>query len=452
MFRLACAAFAVAVLPFLASCDTANIQTASAGTPITVQVAHLTADAPNVNVVVNGTTILTDVPFRAATGFLPLVSGTNTIEIEAILPDGSTASAFGPTDVMIDPNTTSRVIAVGSAASLPLQPVVLSSTTTPVPAGQVRVEVVHGAPGAGVVDVFVTAPGADLGTAPSLGQFDFGGTLGPVEVAAGDYQVRVTPANTPGTVVFDSGTLPLAAGADLAIVAIPNVNAGPSPITLFVLDDTGGSELLSVDTVTDVRIFHASADAPDVDVTVDDDFDYIDATFTDVTNYVAQMPGTREFAILENFSDLGKVTPLLTANLDLVQGEQISVIASDSAANLTARVTVDDNRSIATEARVRILHLAPAAGPVTLNIVATDAGNPTDVEISNVEFGQNTGYLSLLPGSYDVSVTALGTTEPAIGPANLTVVAGGVYSIAAVEADGGGAPFSPVLYDDFAAN
>ena len=59
---------------------------------------------------------------------------------------------------------------------------------------------------------------------------------------AGEYQVRLT---LPGTVdvVYDSGPLPLNAGADLLIAAIDNLGAGPSPVKLLAIDSTGATPL-----------------------------------------------------------------------------------------------------------------------------------------------------------------------------------------------------------------
>jgi hypothetical protein len=58
--------------------------------------------------------------------------------------------------------------------------------------------------------------------------------------------------------------------------------------------------------------------------------------------------------------------------------------------------------------------------------------------------------VSLAAGSYDVVVTPTGSRTPAIGPARITVGNGGVYTIAARDAAGGGAPLGVILLDDFA--
>lgn len=94
-------------------------------------------------------------------------------------------SVIGPVSLTFEANRQYDVIAVGSVADATLEPLVLDTPITPVSAGNVRVRVAHLASAAPEVDVYVSAPDAELtGTSP-LGRFAFKGTLGPVEVPAG---------------------------------------------------------------------------------------------------------------------------------------------------------------------------------------------------------------------------------------------------------------------------
>jgi hypothetical protein len=86
------------------------------------------------------------------------------------------------------------------------------------------------------VDVYVTAPGADLATAtPALTGVEFGDASDYLEVPAGDYQVRVTPAGTK-TVAIDSGALTLSGGQVRTVIAV-DAPGGGAPFDFLVLAD-----------------------------------------------------------------------------------------------------------------------------------------------------------------------------------------------------------------------
>ncbi len=102
-----------------------------------------------------------------------------------------------------------------------LQTLLLQDDTSGVNNNNVRYTVVHAAPGAGAVDVYVTTPTADLTTAaPTVSNLTAGNfqTIG--GTPSGSYRVRVTPTGTKN-VVIDSG----AAGVTLAPGSVYNIYA-----------------------------------------------------------------------------------------------------------------------------------------------------------------------------------------------------------------------------------
>jgi Domain of unknown function (DUF4397) len=195
-----------------------------------VRVVHASPDAPNVDVLLDDDEVLSDVPYLEASDYLEASAGEHNVKVNA----AGTATTVIETDVTLAEGADYTVIAAGLAAEI--TPIVLLDDNSTPAAGNARVRAIHGAPGAPAVDVYVTAPGADIETAlPVLTGVEFGDVADYLEVPAGDYQVRVTPAGTK-VVAMDSGSLTLESGQVRTAIAVDALGGG-APFDLLVLAD-----------------------------------------------------------------------------------------------------------------------------------------------------------------------------------------------------------------------
>jgi hypothetical protein len=444
----------------LSACDSSNDAPAPAAAnppaeTFRLQVLHASPDAPAVNVLVNDTETLTDVDYKQGSAALQLDVGSYDIQVDGITPDGS-ATVIGPVNLTFEADTLYSVVAVNGVANI--EPVVLEQADSAVPAGFVRVRVLHAAPLAQQVDVHVTTPGAVLDGSTVIGSFSFKEDLGPVEVPAGDYQIRVTAPDTPDNVIFDSGTIALAEGADLLVAAVENTTTGGVPISLALLTGEGSAEILNVNnpgelnSPAEIRVVHASPDTPAVDIVVDDNFAaplVPGLEFPNFTDFVSVEPGDYNIKVTEPMSGL---TPI-DVDLTLDAGVKYTAVAIGTLADMdiVALVAADDPRRVATEAKVRLIHASPTAGDV--DIWVTAPGPDLTMEspaLEAVPFGANTGFLSLAPGTYEVNIAPTGTTMAAIS-VEIMVDTGGVYTAIARDNTGGsgGLPLGLILLDDF---
>lgn len=416
----------------------------------TVRVLHASPDAPDVDVLIDGAVFAEGAPYKAGTGFGVVEPGTYNVQVNGIVP-GGTATVIDA-DVTIEADTETTIIAVGNVATI--APLLITNERSAVGGGNFRATVVHAAPAAPAVDVYVTAPGADLSASAPLGSFEFGGSLGPVEVAAGDYQIRVTIAGDASTVVFDSGTAPIADGANLLIAAVENTGPGAAPISLVLLDGTGSGEILDINTPAALRVIHASPDAPAVDVVVNDDFNaplVEDLEFPNpapnAVDYV-EVPGADYNVKVTVANDPGVIA--IDTDLTLDAGVNYSVYAVDFLSQIAPLVLVDDPRPIATEARVRIVHASPTAQDVDIYVTAPGTDITTvDPTFAGVPFQAETGYVPLAGGTYTVTVAPAGTTTAAIGPIDITIADGGIYTAIARDPLPGSTDLGLILLDDF---
>lgn len=423
-----------------------------------LQVIHASADAPAVNVLVNGAGVdaLEGVPFAAASAYLELPPGEISAAVNAILADGSEAEVLVVPALALESDVAYTVIAAGSTATLlgggndnELQLFVL---TRPVEAtiDGVRLQVLHGSPSAPEVDVYVTAPGGALEGAAT---FAFGEVLDLGTVPAAEYQIRVTPAGT-DTVVFDSGAVALPDGADLSVIAVDNTGPGASPIALLaVLADGTVLELRDggAEAAAGLTAVHNAVDAPAVCVVADDantaEIERIEL-FAGVPfrgfGYLGAVPPGSYLVGLEVFDELAGCagTSVVTFD-DAVEfgpgAEATAIVAGSLATSLQLLPLADDLRPIATEARVRIVHGSEATPAVDIYVVAPGA-DITDPAVApafaGVEFGASTGFVALPPGEYDVFVTLADGTTPAIAVPGAVFDGGDVITVIASDAAG----------------
>ncbi|WP_169303001.1 DUF4397 domain-containing protein [Thalassotalea mangrovi] len=419
-----------------------------------VRVIHGSPDAPAVNVLAGGTVVdeLAGIDFAVGSGFLSLDAGTYPIAVEAILADDSTTQVLDLGDVELMADTEYTVFAHGTVTNMDLAPAVISNPVSAVGDGNIRVQVLHGSSIAPMVDLHITGAEDDLGE--PLATLAYGDVTGQVEVPAGVYRVRLVVAEgeSMGAVAFDAVLPELSAGADLFVAATTNTGVPTSPVFLLANDGTDTLKIIDDRTQAWVRVVHAAADVPNVDILVDGNKinALSNAPFTGVTGNVAVDAGSYmvDTVLTSDNSVVGISDQLmLEADMKYTVNAVGTLDANDDAA-LEYYVQVDDGRMVATEAQVRLTHAHPSVGNVDIYVTADgDISNAEPVWM-DVPYQADTGFVSLPPGDYVVQVTLTGTDTIAIDTGVITLMGGKVYSAAAVD-NPAGMPANLILMDAF---
>lgn len=419
-----------------------------------LRVVHASPDAPKVDVLAGGSILngLENVDYQVASGVFTVNATVYPVTVNAKTPGGDVEVLSASLTANADALTS--VLAVGSVAADTLEILALATMPDADVAGTTQLQVVHAAPLAPTVDIHVTAPDVTtLSSATVLATAAYKDATGLVSVASGDYRIRITPAGS-DTVVFDSGTVALASEELLLIAATQNVGPGDSPVSLVVAGKTGAVTVLDATTPADVRVIHAVADAPAVDVIANNALTLFDgAPFKGVTDYINVAPDTYLIDVAADADN--SVVVIDDASLAVSAGMTYTVIAHDTLANIDLAVVTDMPRRIATEAQVRIFHASPAAGTVDIYVTADGVITDATPAFSAVPFNSGmlaeTGYVSLVAGEYHVTVTPTGTKDVALDTGMLSLAANKIYTALAVDADTGGAPVQLILADDFIA-
>lgn len=395
-----------------------------------LQVVHGVADAPEVRVLGNGEALIT-FSFGEASPRATLAAGNVDVLASALLPDGSLLDVIEAPGFTLEPDLLHTIFASGRAggdgpAVMPLVATRSISAGALPGSGEARVQIVHGAALAPPVDVFVTAIDAPLASASPVASFAFGDSTEALTVPAGEYRVRVTLPDTPDAVVFDA-VAALPAGADWTIAAqdytrpqrdgLPAIKllAATSDGAVLVLDDNAPARITAI---------HASPDAGSVDVfaapegTLDAG---TPAAFAGLAYGSAASAcidaGTYDIAIAgAGMGADNAVDALGVSGLTLQGGDSLVAVASgevNGAAPLALLGIPFDERRIATEARLTVVHGAPVAGAVDVYVtpagsVAASALDTADPALSAFMPGDVAGPLRVMPASYDVRITAAG--------------------------------------------
>lgn len=90
------------------------------------------------------------------------------------------------------------------------------TASPPVASGRSAIRVVQGSSALGPVDVYLTAPGAPLGSPVAAG-LGYGGVSATFDVSAGGQQVRLTGTGA-SNIVYDTGTQALASGIGYTLI------------------------------------------------------------------------------------------------------------------------------------------------------------------------------------------------------------------------------------------
>lgn len=171
-----------------------------------------------------------------------------------------------------------------------------------------------------------------------------------------------------------------------------------------------------------VRVVHASPEAGPVDVFVDGTALLSNFQFSTVTNYVSVPAGSHTIKVAP--AGQGINAAVITQTVSVNSGVPYTVAAiGTKASGFSLAAFVDNNLVTPGQAKVRVYHLSPNAGPVDVA-----AGGKT--VISALTYKNASDYLTIPAGSYTFNVTA--TQAGATVPVSATVNAHTVNSVFAV--------------------
>lgn len=171
-----------------------------------------------------------------------------------------------------------------------------------------------------------------------------------------------------------------------------------------------------------IRVIHAAAGVPALDVFVDGQRVLESLDFFSVRGPLAVAPGTYTVSLAPSGAGADAALIAKVVTVDANDGFTIAAIGSGS--SLTGLLLEDSlSNPEPDEARVRIIHAAPGAGPIDVQLA--DAAEPF---LRDVPFGAAT-YVDMPTGTYALDLLDSDSGESALRTVELNFLPGWTYTL-----------------------
>lgn len=172
------------------------------------------------------------------------------------------------------------------------------------------------------------------------------------------------------------------------------------------------------------RFFHASPDAPPVDVYVNGLLVGRDIGYQDFSEYLPLPSGAYQITI---FPTGKKVNPVINTRISIPSGKIFTIAVINRLQNIEL-LPIDDTFDIANKGKayVRFGHLSPNTPNVD---ISTPDGK---ILFRNIGYKGITEYIPLNPGVYTIEARPTGEAKPILYVPNIAVRPGKAYTIYAV--------------------
>jgi Domain of unknown function (DUF4397) len=196
-----------------------------------VRVVHLSADAPKVDLYVDGTRTVAAVPFKSASRYRALAAGAHTLTVR---PAGSSPTSTPTASVRASVRAGAPYTAVLLGPMAQLKAVVVEDDFAAPPAGRAKLRVIDAAPQSPPLDIAV-ADGPVL-----FRDVRFGEVTPFITVAAGSFGMEVRAAGTE-RVLFTQGAARMPAG--MIVTLAGTISPAGQIETLPIVDAAGAGRL-----------------------------------------------------------------------------------------------------------------------------------------------------------------------------------------------------------------
>jgi hypothetical protein len=382
-------ALVAALLPLQTSPVRAQDETAEADA--TVRVIHASPGAPEVDVLLDGQTLLQGLAYGTASSYATLTPEEHRLQV---VPTGQTADAAVVDETINAAPGQAYLLAVFGLLN-DIGGAVYDVDLSDIEPGNARVRLINFSPDAGAVDLLET--GGD----EWFGDVDMGDASDYRDMAPGTYSADVrgdedrsllTVSELPfeETRVYDVVVLGQIADDSLELQSLVT-SVSPSCGEVLGLEGSSSDAC--------VRLVHAAPDAPPVDIYLNDATIAQNLEFGTATEYVLVPSGTgRGVRVAATGTPVEEA--VIDVGLDFDPGQAYEILVTGEGDDLEATITGTDLRPLAQgQARLRIIHASPDADAFDIGVAGSE-----ESLFEGINFRDATDYVVLDAGEYSLEV------------------------------------------------
>src|SRR5215208_753766 len=411
-------ALVVALLPLQASLAKAQDEIAEADA--TLRVIHASPGAPEVDVLLDGQTLLQGLAYGTASSYATLTPEEHRLQV---VPTGQTADA-AVVDETIDAAPGQAYLLAVFGLLNDIGGDIYDVDLSEIEPGNARVRLINFSPDAGDVDLLETGGDewfGDVGLGEASDYEDIAPGTYSADVRGGDDdRVLQTVADLTfeETRVYDVVVLGQMADDSLALQSLVTT---VSPSCAEVLGLEGASSDACV------RLVHAAPDAPPADVYLNDAEIAQNLEFGTATEYVTVPSGTgRGVRVTATGTPVEEA--IIDTSLDFDPGQAYEILVTGGGDDLEATITGTDLRPLAEgQARLRVINASPDAGPIDVGVQGSE-----DNLFEGVDFRDATDYIVLDAGDYALEVRPGGEDMTVALESDATFEEGVTYDLIAL--------------------
>ena len=305
-----------------------------------------------------------------------------------------------------------------------------------------EVSFAHASETRGPLDFYLGEEGFDPADESPIASIGYSELQEGGEIDAEELELVVTPAGDPATVLLRTVQNDLPAATSLLFVALDSDKLdeeGTPRLAVRSLGDGYSFYLVDQDLPTSLRAVHGARGAGAIDVLFGGEEDELLASldFRGQSPYV-DVPLDTTIVTVTPAGDPDEVTT--TLGISLLPGSQQTVVVSAENGEdeeddiVVASAFADDNRSVITAARFRVIQTASNFAFLDVYLAEPDESiedlTPT---VANVAYRSTAPYFQVAAGDYDLVLAESGTKDLVTDAIRVSVENGGVYTAIVID-------------------